>query len=260
MRSSNKIMKNTQKSMLMAALVVMLLVAGGFTGAHAQSFAGTWNTVTSKGKKMIVNLQMVGRTSEFTGSYPISGLTRSSNETRERAADVFVTVSMTNAVSPVQSMSSIRGTVTDNVLRFKWQEDGGQGSGKFTLSADGQSFQGTFSKTSDPNDTSGGTWNGIRVPRFDGVWQTAQFPQLLLQQNVTQVGGHLYGGRPDLGVIRNGVIDGNTLRFTVWRESPPGLRQPDQYMGTGELVIAADGRSFKGTLLGASVSGSRVTR
>lgn len=254
-------MKNRQKRTLIAAFVVMLLVAGGFTSANAQSFAGTWNTVTSKGKKMIVNLKMVGRSSEFTGTYPVSGLTRSSHQPSERAADVFVTVSLTNVASPVQSISSIKGTVTDNVLRFKWQEDGGQGSGKFTLSADGQSFQGTFSNTNDPNDTSGGTWNGIRVPRFDGVWQTAQFPQLLLQQNVTQVAGHLYGGRPDMGVIRNGVIDGNTLRFTVWREAPPGpIRMPDQYMGTGELVIAADGRSFKGTLLGATVTGTRVTR
>lgn len=254
-------MKNTQKRILIVTLVGMVLVAGGFTSAHAQSFAGTWNTITSKGKRMIVNLQMVGRSSEFTGTYPASGLTRSSHQPSERAGDVFVKVSLTHTGSSMQTISSIKGTVTGNVLRFKWQEDGGQGSGKFILSADGQSFQGTFSKTSDPNDTSGGTWNGIRVPRFDGVWQTAQFPQLLLQQNVTQVAGHLYGGRPDMGVIRNGVIDGNTLRFTVWREAPPGpIRMPDQYMGTGELVIAADGRSFKGTLLGVAVSGTRVTR
>ncbi|MFT3744328.1 MAG: hypothetical protein QM785_08530 [Pyrinomonadaceae bacterium] len=251
-------MKNTNKLTLIAAL--FLLLAGGLSSAHAQSFAGTWNTVTSKGKKMIINLQMVGRTSEVTGSYPVSGLTQSNYQPTERPADVFVTVSFTNAASRVQSISSIKGTVTDKVLRFKWQEDGGQGSGKFTLSADGQSFQGTFSKTNNPDDTSGGTWNGIRVPRFDGVWQAGQYPTLLLQQNVTQVAGQLYGGRPDMGEIRAGSINGNTLRFTVWRPAPPGLRMPDQYMGTGELVIATDGKSFKGTILGVTVSGSRVTR
>jgi hypothetical protein len=102
---------------------------------------------------------------------------------------------------------------------------------------------------------------------FDGVWRTTsggkiQFPQLLLQQVTSnKVTGHLVAGRPDLGVIKDGIIDRNTLRFTVWRPRPfIGRYQPDDYMGKGEFVMEADGKSFRGTILGTATSGTLIAR
>lgn len=103
---------------------------------------------------------------------------------------------------------------------------------------------------------------------FAGVWQTKTgdkflFPQVLFQQANNKVSGHLYAGNPTLGIFKDGIVDRNTLRFTVWRPQPPlGGRyyQPDIYMGTGELVMNADGKSFKGTILGAPTTGTLIAR
>ena len=58
---------------------------------------------------------------------------------------------------------SLEGTVTGNVLRFKWKEpkQNKQGAGKFTMAADGQSFSGGWSYTEDP-EVFGSGWNGTR--------------------------------------------------------------------------------------------------
>jgi hypothetical protein len=88
-----------------------------------------------------------------------------------------------------------------------------------------------------------------------------QFPDLLLQQRGSQVTGLLSANRPDLGMIRDGIIDGNTLRFTIWRSRiniPNAF--PDQYAGSGELVMDRGNKSFKGTILGTATSGIRVGR
>ncbi|HEX6189735.1 MAG TPA: hypothetical protein VFZ40_16790 [Pyrinomonadaceae bacterium] len=199
-----------------------------------------------------------------TGSYGVNGLT-GSNKPLDGSLNAFVKVSWRAEPAP-QNMSWIKGTVTGNVLRFTWREDGGQGAGRFTLSSDGQSFEGTYSRTNNPDDTSGGTWHGTRAPNFQGVWQTKvgeqiQFPQLLLQQANNRVVGQLYAGVPQHGVIREGTVDGNTLRFQVWRAT--NLLRPDLYdlhMGNGELVMNADGKSFKGTILGAATSGTLIGR
>ncbi len=243
----------------------VLLLAGCISIANAQAntvdFAGTWNTVTSKGKKFVITMQSVRRTS-VTGTYARNGLTASYKPV-DSPATAFVKVSSIGGEPALQSVSSITGTVIDNVLRFKWLEDGGRGAGRFTMSSDGRSFQGTFSLTDNPDDTSGGTWNGTRAPVFHGVWQTTsggkiQFPELLLQQSGSRVVGSLYGNRPDLGLIREGIIEGNTLRFTVLRA--PNPIRPDLLipMGTGELVMGPDGKSFKGTILGGATSGTRI--
>ncbi len=247
---------------------IVLLLIGSTSISYAQGtpvdFRGTWNTVTGKGKKIVITFETVRRTS-VSGTYARNGLT-ASYKPLDGTVTAFVKVSATTAEPAWQSLSSISGTVTDNVLRFKWLEDGGHGAGRFTMSSDGRSFQGTFSLTDNPDDTSGGTWNGARAPVFHGVWQTKagekiQFPDLLLQQSGNQVVGHLYGNRPDLGLIRDGIIDGSTLRFKIWRPQPVlfnGQSVPDVLMGVGELVMNPDGKSFKGTILGGATSGTRL--
>ncbi len=245
----------------------VMMLAGTIKSSYAQGtpvdFRGTWNTITGTGKKMVITFETVRRTS-VTGTYARNGLTASFKPPGDGSVTAFVKVSAIRDPT-AQSLSSITGTVTDNVLRFKWIEDGGRGAGRFTMSADGRSFQGTFSLTDNPDDTSGGTWNGTRAPVFHGVWQTTaagkiQFPELLFQQSGNQVVGSLFGNRPDLGVIREGAIDGNTLRFKVMRVQPALGRRyvPDILMGFGELVMNPDGKSFKGTILGAATSGTRL--
>jgi hypothetical protein len=262
-------MINRRKRILFTFLSgIVLLLVGGISSSYAQGtpvdFRGTWNTVTGKGKKIVITLETVRRTS-VSGTYARNGLS-ASYKSIDDSVTAFVKVSAISGEPAPQSVSSIRGTVTDNVLRFKWFEDGGHGAGRFTMSSDLQSFQGTFSLTDNPDDTSGGTWNGTRAPIFHGVWQTTaggkvQFPELLFQQSGSQVVGQLFGNRPDLGVIREGIIDGNTLRFKVMRPQPPmfnGQYLPDVPMGVGELVMNPDGKSFKGTILGAATSGTRL--
>jgi hypothetical protein len=64
----------------------------------------------------------------------------------------------------------------------------------------------------------------------------------------------------DVGVIMDGSIVGNTLRFTVMRAHHPGDAQnsPYVYMGTGELVMGEDGKSFTGNVLGTATSGGTL--
>ena len=181
----------------------------------------------------------------------------------DRSVNAFVKVSATTAVPEMQTLNSIKGTVTDNVLRFTWrQEDGGHGAGRFTMSSDGQSFEGTFSTTDNPDDTSGGTWNGTRAPSFAGAWSAKLgegVMELILQQTGFQVTGQIRVNSADLGMIRDGVIDGNTLRFKIWRArttQPNGVS--DQYVGSGELVMDKGSKSFKGTILGTATSGTRL--
>ncbi|WP_189599439.1 MULTISPECIES: hypothetical protein [unclassified Mesorhizobium] len=60
------------------------------------------------------------------------------------------------------SAGQINGKVSGNMLRFSWvQKDGTRGSGKFTLSDDGQSFAGSYNFGNNP-DAVEGSWNGTR--------------------------------------------------------------------------------------------------
>lgn len=104
---------------------------------------------------------------------------------------------------------------------------------------------------------------------FDGIWQaksgeTFVYPQLHLQQPTSdKVVGHLWAGRPEMGIIKDGIVVRNTLRFTVWRPNPAAIFRgyhPDIQIGVGELVMDADGKSFKGTVMGAAVTGTRIAR
>ena len=58
------------------------------------------------------------------------------------------------------SAGTIAGSLKRNVLRFSWtQRDGQRGTGKFTLSGDGQSFAGSYNLGKNP-DVVEGSWNG----------------------------------------------------------------------------------------------------
>ncbi len=247
--------------------VIVLVLVGSISSSFAQAFpdfGGTWNTVTGKGKKIVVTLKTVRRT-EVTGNYPINGLT-ARYEPFDGSVDVFVKVSAISKGPILQTASSIRGTVTDNVLRFKWFEEGSHGAGRFTMSSDGQSFEGTFSTTDNPDDTSGGTWNGTRAPNFAGAWSAKLGEgalEIILQQSGAQVTGQLKANSADLGMIREGIIVGNTLRFKIVRAGrvlPNGVSLPDEYVGIGELVMDKGSKSFTGTILGTATSGTRLGR
>jgi hypothetical protein len=103
---------------------------------------------------------------------------------------------------------------------------------------------------------------------FAGVWQTKsgeqiQFPDFLLQQAGDKVTGQLSANRVDLGFITEGIVDRNTLRFKILRirsTSPFAPNLHEDYLGTGELVMGADGKSFTGTILGAATSGTLIAR
>ena len=57
---------------------------------------------------------------------------------------------------------TLNGTLKGNVLRFSWiQGDGLTGVGKFVMSGDGGSFQGSFSLSGNP-DQADGSWNSVR--------------------------------------------------------------------------------------------------
>lgn len=259
---------NTQKRIWFTIFVAIAMSLVSISNANAQAtpvdFRGTWNTVTGKGKKIVITFETVRRTT-VTGTYARNGLT-AGYKTLDAPVTAFVKVSAISGEPALQSASSIRGTVTDNVLRFQWLEDDGRGSGRFTMSADGRSFQGVFSKTDNPDDGSGGTWNGTRAPNFAGVWEMSGGPypntHMLFQEVGGQITGHLFAGAPPQGVINQGTIDGNTLRFTVVRPIPtlPGRPEQSQYMGQGEVVMAADGKTFSGKIFGVAATGTRIRR
>jgi hypothetical protein len=231
-------------------------------------FTGTWNTVTGKGKKLVISLRHDRSNSNIvTGSYtPINGLTASYRPS-DSSITGFVKVSW-RAEPVLQNLGSISGRVTDNVLRFTWSQDDGHGAGRFTLSSDGESFEGTYSATNNPDDTSGGTLNGTRAPNFAGAWRANLGEQsfvLILQQDGNRVTGEWrVNSGPPFRVFREGIVDGNTVRFKVMGHSnaslSKGLNLFDQYEGVGELVMDKGGKSFKGTLVGAATSGTLLGR
>jgi len=82
--------------------------------------------------------------------------------------------------------------------------------------------------------------------------------ELILQQSGPQVTGQLRVNSANVGVIMDGIVDGNTLRFKVARVRtlPNELTKPNEYMGTGELVMDEGGKSFTGKVLGTATSGT----
>jgi hypothetical protein len=203
------------------------------------SFAGTWETITNG--KHTVALTMVQTGTKVTGIYP-------------------------------RGNGKIEGTVSGRVLRFKWESDGGSGSGRFVMDENANAFSGTYNKGNNPDDVDA-TWNGKRpavasdkapekvTPRpisFTGVWKalrgTTSMTLKLLQtgdQVIGQFEGDVAGSRAVS--ISEGIVVGNTLRFKF--KLAPTDRDA---RGSGELLLAEDGKSFKGYLAGAATTGTFV--
>jgi hypothetical protein len=262
-------MNKTTQTLLLVSSTLLLLVCVPVSAqdrrrGNSPDFTGTWKTVTGKGKQIVITLEQ-GRGNNVTGYYGMNGLT-GSYKPSDGSMNGVVKVSW-SAEPVLQSVSSITGKVTNNVLRFTWsQEDRRHGAGRFTLSSDGESFAGTFSLTDNPDDTSGGTWNGTRLHSFAGAWQ-GKFGdgalELILQQSGQSVTGRLRVNSAELGEIRGGRVDGKTLRFNLVRPRRPlgnGVNLPDEVLGSGELVMNIGEKSFKGTILGAATSGTFIGR
>jgi hypothetical protein len=236
-------MKKTTQTLLLVFSTLLLLVSvtvsaqGQPPASKAANFTGVWNIITDKGEKYVITLRH--NRSDFSyvsGSYHLLG------DVKDKPLDGGLTGMVKNS--------------EPNVLRFTWSSDEGRRAGRFTLSSDGQSLEGTYSATKNPDDTSGGTWSGTRAPNFAGAWRAqwgGAFLMLILQQTGAQVTGQLNVNSAEFGVIREGIVDGNTLRFTVWR-IVRGLNYREEYVGTGELVMDRGGKSFTGNILGTATS------
>ena len=254
-------MKKMTQTLLLAFSALLLLVSVS-SSVQAQYFAGEWDSVTGTGRK--INLTLSGRSTSISGSFlPPNALT-SSNRTSDDAEPRFVKVSAFRAEPVMQSAGSITGTVEGNVLRFTWRQDSGSGAGRFTISSDGESFQGTFSRTNNPDDTSGGTWNGTRRHSFAGVWQGTLGGgtlETIIGQSGDRVTGQLKLNSADFGMFRDAVVVGRTLRFALFRMAiGPGGRMREEYVGTGEFVLGSNARSFTGTIQGNAATGNLVAR
>jgi hypothetical protein len=139
------------------------------------------------------------------------------------------------------SNGKIEGNINGKVLRFQWSQAGGKGSGRFVMNDDNQSFSGSFSNGTDPDDVDG-TWSGARYvpPSFAGVWETASGGDYKYGVLLTQDGDKVTGVfAPGNGRITDGVIDDKTLRFK-WTQDG-GLS------GSGRFEISEDGKSFSGS-------------
>ena len=234
-------MKKTTQTWLPVLSTLLLLIsvtqsAQGQPSSTAR-FTGAWNVITDQGEKLVITLwHDRSGSSAVVGSYQILG------DLKDKPLE-----------------GELKGTVTDNVLRFTWSSDPSRRAGRFTLSADGDSFEGTYSPTRNPEDTSGGTWKGTRVHSFAGAWQGKlgeSFVELILQQSGDQVTGEINLNSVHLLIV-DGIVQLNTLRFTVMRNKIMGK---PEYAGTGELVMDRGGKSFTGTILGAATSGNLVGR
>lgn len=238
-------MRKKTPQFLLLVLGPLLLLVVATASAQAQDFTGTWNTVTGQGETIVLTLRQTG--TEVRGGYSaLRGLTGGSD---------------------LRVEGSLKGNVKGNTLLFTWrQEDGKQGAGRFAISSDGQSFDGTISATKNPDDTSGGTWNGTRKHSFAGAWRGKLGEgalESILQQADNRVTGQLRVNSAELGMIKDGVVVGNTLRFKVVRAGrvlSNGSSLPDEYVGVGELVMDGGGKSFSGTILGAKASGNLLGR
>lgn len=246
---------------LLLGFGTLLVLISLTAGAQAQHFAGEWDTVTGSGRK--ISLRLVGRGTDVSGTFlPPNALARS-NQPSDDADGRFVKVSAFTVEPAMQNAGSITGTVEGNVLRFTWAQDSGRGAGRFVLSADGESFQGTYSRTNNPDDTSGGTWNGTRRHSFAGAWRGTYAGgalETILQQSGDQVTGVIKVNSAELGIIRSGAVVGRTLRFSLVRIVFVGSRGREEYVGQGELVLGANARSFSGTILGTAASANLVGR
>ena len=109
-------------------VVAAVLIAFSVLSLHAEeeNFTGDWETAWGP-------VSLVQKGNEVLGTY---------------AGDLFP--------------GKLSGVVKGNVLSFTWTGDNNEvGKGVFILSADGQSFKGTWGGGG--SETDGGQWNGTRV-------------------------------------------------------------------------------------------------
>lgn len=289
-------MIDRRKRILFTIFGGIILMASGISTSYAQGskieFAGRWNAILIMNGHKAFTLTMVQNGDQVTGTFPGNGTiegTISGRVLRFRwRSDSGGTGSGRFVMEEKQfafSGTYNRGDNPDDVDNT-W-------SGRRDASPDWRPFQKLPPGYQEPQPIPGKRSEGEPDPMgkmseaeyarllaeyeerqknapatFDGVWQTKSgdkfvFPQLLLQQHTSnKVVGHLYGGRPDLGVIKDGIVDRNTLRFTVWRPNPTALpwrrSLPDIQVGIGELVMDADGKSFRGTILGATITSATL--
>jgi hypothetical protein len=245
-------MKNKTQTLLLVFSTLLLLVSvtvraqGQPPRSDAADFTGVWNIITDKGEEYVITLRHNRSDFSFvSGSYHLLG------DVKDKPLD-----------------GGLKGVVKNsepNVLRFTWSSDEGRRAGRFTLSSDGQSLEGTYSATKNPDDTSGGTWSGTRAPNFAGAWQGKlgeSWLELILQQSGDRVTGQFNVNSNHDWFFKDGIVVGNTLRFTIVRGKtlPNGPYLPDESVGTGELVMEKGGKSFKGTVLGTATSGTLIAR
>jgi hypothetical protein len=149
------------------------------------------------------------------------------------------------------------GEVSGNTLNFRLTPATNDfKSGKFVMAQDGKSFTGNVGK--------GQAMTATVLANFAGAWQAKVGEStflLLLQQSGAQVTGQVRANSSDVGVIREGIVVGNTLRFKIVRAGkamPNGLNLPDEYVGLGELVLDESGKLFTGHVLGMATSGGTL--
>ena len=149
------------------------------------------------------------------------------------------------------------GVVSGNTLNFRVSpavKD--SDSGKFVMAQDGKSFTGNVGK--------GQAMTATVLANFAGAWQAKVGEStflLVLQQSGTQVTGQVKANSGDVGVIREGIVVGNTLRFKIVRPSRTvgnGAILPEEYVGLGELVLDESGKLFTGHVLGMATSGGTL--
>lgn len=124
-----------------------------------------------------------------------------------------------------------------------------------------------FRSHSDPNASStsekGPSPLLSRASSFAGAWHAKLGDatlELILQQAGKQVTGQVKLNSADVGIIRDGTVVGNKLRFKIVRVGgTPGVRN-EEFVGTGELVMDASGTSFTGNVLGTATSGTFIGR
>ncbi len=232
----------------------------GFTGSSTalkpQEFTNTWNTYKPEAASFAGNWETI---SDGQNSHAL------------------IIVQSGNKVTGVYPSTNgkLEGTVVGQVLRFKWESDGGSGSGRFVMDESTWAFSGTYNRGDDPDEVEA-TWNGKRAAAtggktsgsgtnlpdasganspvsFAGVWQGGVGPSIMtwrLKQTGNRVTGHLQTKDASGILVKEGVVTGNTLRFIVTR--------PDRTVLNVEFVMDAGGKSFNGKIGNAPISGTLV--
>ncbi|MEP6787355.1 MAG: hypothetical protein ABJB40_02910 [Acidobacteriota bacterium] len=149
------------------------------------------------------------------------------------------------------------GEVSGNTLRFRVSSllarpEEPTTTGEFVMAQDGRSFTGNVGKGTPVIATVLANFAGV----WSAKWEEGTLLELILQQTGPQVTGQLRANSADLGIIMDGIVVGNTLRFKVMRPRTPGEspNSPYVYSGTGELVMDEGGKLFTGHVLGAATS------